>query len=189
MLTKCEGKEKSMKAKSILTIAVAGLFATVMVPAASANCGACGSHAKTAKAEKAEVKEMTIVETAVAAGSFSTLVAAVEAAGLAETLSGPGPFTVFAPTDSAFAKLPKGTVEKLLKDPEKLAAILTYHVVTGKVTAGDVAGMKSAKTVQGQDLRFDTSSGVKVNQARVITPDIMASNGVIHVIDEVLLPN
>ena len=130
-----------------------------------------------------------IVETAIAAGSFNTLVAAVQAAGLAETLSGPGPFTVFAPTDDAFAKLPAGTVESLLGDKEKLASILTYHVVAGKVMAADVAGLTSATTVQGGTLKIDTSNGVKVNDANVVTADVEADNGVIHVIDTVLLPS
>lgn len=129
-----------------------------------------------------------IVETAIAAGSFKTLVAAVEAAGLVETLTGKGPFTVFAPTDEAFAKLPKGTVESLLKDKAKLTSILTYHVVSGKVMSKDVMNLKKAKTVQGQDINIDTKSGVKVNNANVVKADIETSNGVIHVIDTVILP-
>jgi uncharacterized surface protein with fasciclin (FAS1) repeats len=132
-----------------------------------------------------------IVETAVGAGNFKTLVAAVTAAGLAETLSGPGPFTVFAPTDEAFAKLPAGTVEDLLK-PEnkaKLAAILTYHVVPGKVMAADIAGKKTmAKTVQGSEVSIDAMKDVMVDTAKVTTADIAASNGVIHVIDSVIMP-
>jgi uncharacterized surface protein with fasciclin (FAS1) repeats len=132
-----------------------------------------------------------IVETAVGAGTFTTLVAAVKAAGLAETLSSPGPFTVFAPTDAAFAKLPKGTVEDLLK-PEnkaKLAGILTYHVVSGKVMAADIAGKKTdAKTVNGQNLMIDATKGVMVNNAKVTTADVVADNGVIHVIDTVVMP-
>lgn len=130
-----------------------------------------------------------IVETAVAAGSFNTLVAAVKAAGLVDTLSGPGPFTVFAPTDDAFAKLPAGTVESLLGDIPKLTKILTYHVVSGKVTATDVVKLTSAATVEGSDLKIDASNGVKVNDATVVTPDVEADNGVIHVIDTVLLPS
>lgn len=129
-----------------------------------------------------------IVETAIAAGSFKTLVAAVQAAGLVETLSSKGPFTVFAPTDEAFAKLPKGTVESLLKDKAKLTSILTYHVVSGKVMSKDVMNLKKAKTVQGQDIMIDTKSGVKVNNANVVKTDIETSNGVIHVIDTVILP-
>ncbi len=133
-------------------------------------------------------KSHDIVDTAVAAGSFETLVTAVKAAGLVDTLKSEGPFTVFAPTDEAFAKLPEGTIEALLEDTDKLAKILTYHVVAGKVMASDVAGIDSAKTVQGGKLAIDSSSGVKINDATVIKADIETSNGVIHVIDTVLLP-
>jgi uncharacterized surface protein with fasciclin (FAS1) repeats len=129
-----------------------------------------------------------IVETAKEAGSFTTLLKAVEAAGLVETLSGPGPFTVFAPTDEAFAKIPAADLTALLADKAKLTAVLTYHVVSGAVPAKDVATMTSAKTVQGGELKLDASSGVKVNDATVIKPDVTASNGVIHVIDTVLMP-
>ena len=130
-----------------------------------------------------------IVDTAVAAGSFNTLVAAVKAAGLVDTLKSPGPFTVFAPTDDAFAKLPEGTLEALLNDKEKLTAILTYHVVAGKMMASDVVSKTSLKTVQGQSLQVSTSDGVKIGNANIIKTDIQASNGVIHVIDSVLIPN
>ena len=134
-----------------------------------------------------------IVDTAASAGNFSTLVAAIEAAGLEETLKGPGPFTVFAPTDEAFAKLPAGTVETLLKpeNKDKLVQILTYHVVPGKVMSGDVAGKSTeAKTVEGSTLEVDASDGeVKVDDARVVQADIAADNGVIHVIDTVVMPN
>lgn len=129
-----------------------------------------------------------IVDTAVSAGSFNTLVAAVKAANLVDTLKGPGPFTVFAPTDDAFAKLPAGTVDALLKDIPKLTKILTYHVVSGKVMAADVVKLKSATTVEGSDVKIDASNGVKVNDSNVVTPDVVADNGVIHVIDTVLLP-
>jgi uncharacterized surface protein with fasciclin (FAS1) repeats len=129
-----------------------------------------------------------IVDTAVAAGSFKTLVAAVTAAGLVETLKGNGPFTVFAPTDEAFAKLPKGTVEALLADIPKLTSILTYHVVSGKVTAGQVVELSEAKTIQGSMVKIDASDGVMINNSSVVTADVMASNGVIHVIDTVLIP-
>jgi uncharacterized surface protein with fasciclin (FAS1) repeats len=129
-----------------------------------------------------------IIETARSAGSFKTLLAALEAADLTDALRGAGPFTVFAPTDGAFAKLPKGTVEALLKDIPKLQSILTYHVVAGKVMASDVVKLDEAKTLQGQVVRIDTSSGVKINGARVVKTDVAAGNGVIHVIDEVLLP-
>ena len=134
-----------------------------------------------------------IVETAIDAGSFDTLVAAVKAADLVKTLSSPGPFTVFAPTDEAFAKLPAGTIDALLKDKAKLTSILTYHVVSGKVMANDVKTLSSAVTVQGQDLSIDAKRwhlhrNVKVNGANVIKADIECSNGVIHVIDKVLMP-
>jgi len=133
-----------------------------------------------------------IIDTAVAAGSFKTLAAAVTAAGLVDTLKGAGPFTVFAPTDDAFAKLPAGTVEALLKDIPKLTAILTYHVVAGKVMAADVVKLdgKSAKTVQGGDVKISTAGGVKLNGTSNVTKtDIECTNGVIHVIDAVILPS
>ncbi|MBD2016367.1 fasciclin domain-containing protein [Microcoleus sp. FACHB-53] len=129
-----------------------------------------------------------IVDTAVSAGSFKTLVAAVQAAGLVDTLKGAGPFTVFAPTDEAFSKLPAGTVDSLLKDIPQLTKILTYHVVSGKVLSSDVVKLDKATTVQGSDVKIDASNGVKVNDATVVTPDVEADNGVIHVIDSVLLP-
>jgi uncharacterized surface protein with fasciclin (FAS1) repeats len=134
---------------------------------------------------------LDIVDTAVKAGSFTTLVAAVTAAGLVETLKGKGPFTVFAPSDEAFKKLPAGTVENLLKPENKaqLASILTYHVVAGKVTAADVAGKTmKAKSVEGSEISVDATNGVKVDAATVVTADIMATNGVIHVIDAVIMP-
>jgi uncharacterized surface protein with fasciclin (FAS1) repeats len=130
----------------------------------------------------------TIVDVAIGAGNFTTLVKAVQAAGLVDTLKSEGPFTVFAPTDAAFAKIDAATLNAILADKEKLTAILTYHVVPGKVMAKDVVALKSATTVQGSDLAIDTTSGVKVNTANVVTTDIEASNGVIHVIDTVLLP-
>ncbi len=132
-----------------------------------------------------------IVDTAVTAGSFETLVAAAQAAGLVETLKSEGPFTVFAPTDAAFAALPAGTVENLLKPENKdqLIAVLTYHVVPGKVMSGDIAGKNlEVKTVQGSMIEIDATNGVKVDEATVMTADIEASNGVIHVIDRVILP-
>ena len=130
-----------------------------------------------------------IVDTAVSAGNFNTLVTAVKAAGLVETLKGEGPFTVFAPNDEAFAKIPSDTLDGILADKEMLTKILTYHVVPGKVMAADVTGLTSAQTVQGQTIAIDTSSGgVKVNGANVIATDIEASNGVIHVIDTVIIP-
>lgn len=130
-----------------------------------------------------------IVDTAVAAGSFTTLVKAVQEAGLVQTLKGPGPFTVFAPTDEAFAKLPAGTLDALLKDKQRLTSVLTYHVVPGRVLAADVMKLKSAKTVNGQEISISIKDGaVMVDNARVIRTDITASNGVIHIIDSVILP-
>jgi uncharacterized surface protein with fasciclin (FAS1) repeats len=146
------------------------------------------THAQTV-AFKAESKD--IVDTAVGAGSFKTLVAAVQAAGLVETLKGEGPFTVFAPTDEAFAKLPAGTVESLLKpeNKEKLVAILTYHVVPGKVMAADVVKLTEAPTVQGSKAKVKVEGGtVMIDGAKVVKTDIVTSNGVIHVIDAVILP-
>ena len=128
-----------------------------------------------------------IVDTAVAAGSFKTLATALGAAGLVDTLKGKGPFTVFAPTDEAFAKIPKADLEALLKDKAKLTAVLTYHVVAGKVMAADVKAGK-VKTVQGSEITISTTSGVSVNNAKVIKTDIVADNGVIHVIDTVIMP-
>jgi uncharacterized surface protein with fasciclin (FAS1) repeats len=143
----------------------------------------------TAAASAAD-KQKDIVDTAVAAGSFKTLAAALQAADLIEALKSEGPFTVFAPTDEAFAKLPKGTVETLLKpeNKEKLASILKYHVVAGKVTSDQVVKLSAAKTLQGGEVKIDAGDGVKVNDATVTKADIPASNGVIHVIDTVLLP-
>ena len=134
-----------------------------------------------------------IVDTAVKAGRFNTLVAAVKAADLVDTLKGPGPYTVFAPTDEAFAKLPKGTVDDLLKDVPKLKNILLYHVVSGKMMAADVTKEKRLKTVQGEELKIDAvrwhlHRHVKVNDADIIQPDIVVSNGVCHAIDKVLMP-
>ncbi|MBN1512023.1 MAG: fasciclin domain-containing protein [Phycisphaerae bacterium] len=150
---------------------------------ATANAGNCG--AKQAQLTKASGD---IVDTAVGAGQFKTLVAAVQAAGLVEVLKGDGPFTVFAPTDEAFAKLPEGTVDALLKDSKKLGAILKYHVVAGKVTAADVTKLKEAKTLLGQSVAISTKDGVRIENAKVTATDIDCSNGVIHVIDTVLLP-
>jgi uncharacterized surface protein with fasciclin (FAS1) repeats len=128
-----------------------------------------------------------IVDTAVAAGDFKTLATALQAAGLVETLKGKGPFTVFAPTDAAFAKVPKDQLDALLKDKAKLTAVLTYHVVSGKVMAADVKAGK-VKTVQGSELTVSTSGGVMVDNAKVVKTDIVADNGVIHVIDTVVIP-
>jgi len=160
--------------------AMLSLIAIVMVFTANARVAA---HS---------VESNDIVETAVAAGQFKTLAAALEAAGLIEALKGNGPFTVFAPTDEAFAKLPAGTVETLLKpeNKEKLKAVLLYHVVPGNVTADQVTKLngQSVKTLQGSSIKVKTAHGVRVDNANVIQTDIKASNGVIHVIDTVLMP-
>jgi len=173
-----------MKIKTILlTAAVAAAFTTT--PAVAGNDNVAAKAVKTAAAGAND-----IVAVASGAPNFKTLVAAVKAAGLVETLQGKGPFTVFAPTDEAFAKLPAGTLESLLKpeNKEKLIAILTYHVVPGKVMAADVKTM-AAKTVQGQSLNLRVSdAGVTVDNAKVVKTDIATSNGVIHVIDSVILP-
>ena len=133
----------------------------------------------------------TITETAISAGNFNTLVAAIKAADLIETLSGPGPFTVFAPTDEAFANVPAEIIQGLLKPEAKnqLVGVLTYHVVPGKVMASDVVKLTTAKTVQGQSLAISVNGGVKIDGANVLTTDIECDNGVIHVIDAVILPN
>lgn len=166
-----------------LAMSLAALTALAILPTLA-------SAQKSNHKEKAPMKN--IVQIAAEAGSFNTLVAAVKAAGLAETLQGAGPFTVFAPTDAAFAKLPAGTVDALLADTPKLASILTYHVVSGKVMAGDIVKSHGAMptTVNGLPLDIVVRDGkVFVNGAQVVTADIVASNGVIHVIDTVLLPS
>jgi uncharacterized surface protein with fasciclin (FAS1) repeats len=133
-------------------------------------------------------KPVDIVDTAVAAGQFTTLAKALTAAGLIDTLKGEGPFTVFAPTDEAFAKIPAQQLEALLQDKAALTRVLTYHVVAGKVMAKDVAGMKTAKSLAGPSLTIDAKNGVRIDNAKVLTADVAASNGVIHVIDTVLMP-
>jgi len=166
------------------------LLAGAASPAFAGNNGTHGAHAATTTKES-NMSSKDIVDTAVGAGQFNTLAAALGAAGLVETLKGPGPFTVFAPTDAAFAALPAGTVDDLLK-PEnkaKLASILTYHVVSGKVTSSDVVKLSEADSVGGPKLKITTDGGkVKINDATVTTADIETSNGVIHVIDKVLIP-
>ena len=166
---------------------------TAMVVVAAFAASACSDDNEPAKETpgEASVASSDIVDTAVGAGSFKTLVAAVQAAGLEATLRGPGPFTVFAPTDEAFAKLPAGTVDTLLKPENKqqLTAILTYHVVSGAVPSSQAVKLTSAKTVNGKDLKLEVVEGaLHVNDATVINADVDASNGVIHVIDTVLLP-
>ena len=161
-----------MKKTLIATAAALALVVTAAAPA---------------RADHHQAKD--IVDTAVAAGSFGTLATALQAAGLVETLKGKGPFTVFAPTDEAFKKLPAGTLEKLLADKAQLTKVLTYHVVAGKVMAADVVKLTSAKTVEGSDVKIAVANGaVKVNGANVVKTDVVASNGVIHVIDSVILP-
>ena len=155
------------------------------------NIAAAAAFAVSSFALSAQAYAADIVDTAVAAGNFKTLVAAVQAAGLVDTLKGTGPFTVFAPTDEAFAKLPAGTVDDLLKpeNKDKLVAILTYHVVPGKVMAADVTGKETmAKTVQGGEITVKGTDGVTVDGAKVVQADIVADNGVIHVIDAVIMP-
>ena len=172
-----------MKSKSILLI----LFAFTLL------AGCSKDAAETTTAAKAQVTgQPDIVTVAATAGDFNTLVTALKAAGLVETLRGDGPFTVFAPTDEAFAKLPAGTLDNLLlpENEERLVSILTYHVVPGKVLAAEVVGLSSASTVEGSALSISTNDdGVRVNDANVIATDVMASNGVIHVIDTVLIPS
>lgn len=161
------------------------VVAAVSAAPGFAHCGKCG----VGEAHTQAVASADIVAVAISAGSFKTLVAAVQAAGLVETLQSAGPFTVFAPTDEAFAKLPPGTVESLLANPDKLKQILLYHVVPGKVTAADVVKLSSATTAQGSNVAIQVGQGgVRVNDANVVKTDVMASNGVIHVIDTVILP-
>lgn len=182
---------QAMVAAAVAAVAFLG-FAN---PSLADSCGSAkaGSVQATAASTANEANPAaagTVVDVAIKAGAFQTLVAAIKAAGLEETLQGKGPFTVFAPTDEAFAKLPKGTVEALLQDKAKLAQILTYHVVSGRVMAADVVKLTEATTVQGQKIRIAASKdGVKVNDARVTTTDVAASNGVIHIIDTVILPS
>lgn len=168
-----------------LTFACAGSQATPH----NSNQHSAPAPEQPTSAQADESAQMDIVATAQSAGTFTTLVAALEAADLVGALQAEGPFTVFAPTDAAFAKLPAGTVEALLKDKEKLASILTYHVVSGKVLAKDAAGLSSAPTLQGQSIAIDSTEGVRINDSKVVAADIIASNGVVHVIDTVLIPN
>ncbi|MCH2177497.1 MAG: fasciclin domain-containing protein [Mariniblastus sp.] len=173
--------------KMTLTLAILAILATANMAFAQQ----CKKQQNASFASTSASQEQDIVATAVGAGSFKTLVAAAKAAGLVETLQSKGPLTVFAPTDEAFAKIPKAAIADLLKpeNKEKLAAILTYHVVPGKVTAADVVKVKKAKTVEGADVNVKVSDkGVMINNAKVLKTDIMCSNGVIHVIDTVLMP-
>jgi uncharacterized surface protein with fasciclin (FAS1) repeats len=170
--------------KTSAKIAVSALCLAVITSAGAVRAGgAPGAHPAAPAA-----RTMDIVETAVKAGSFTTLVTAVQAAGLVETLQGAGPFTVFAPTDAAFAKLPAGTLEALLADKPRLTAVLTYHVVGGKLLAADVVKVKQVTTVQGNAAMVSTADGPTIDGARIVQTDILCSNGVIHVIDAVMLP-
>ena len=168
---------RSIPSAAVLTVLSLALASTSLAGSAEKQHGSAMTGSK-----------KDLVEVAVEAGSFNTLVAALKAAGLVETLKGDGPFTVFAPTDAAFAKIPKADLDALLADREKLTAVLTYHVVSGRVTAKDVMQLRTAKTVQGQSVTIATGDGVKVDGASVTQADIQASNGVIHVIDTVILP-
>jgi uncharacterized surface protein with fasciclin (FAS1) repeats len=174
--------------KFIACLTVLGVL-TVLLHRAPASVAAQDKPVASAVAVAEDKPAKDIVDTAVGAGNFKTLVAAVKAAELVETLKGKGPFTVFAPTDEAFAKLPKETLDALLKDKKALTAVLTYHVVPGKVVAADVVKLETAKTVQGKDVKIVTKDGkVTINGANVIKTDIICENGVIHVIDAVILP-
>ena len=172
-----------MKSKKIVMVLAAALMTVAL-----AGLAVAGDYAKKKDdTMKAASSKMTIFETA-EAGGFNTLVAAVEAAGLQDALSGEGPLTVFAPTDEAFAKIPRKDLDALLADKEALKSVLLYHVVSGDVTSEDVMKLTSAKTLEGDEIKIQTKDGVMINNAKVTKADILASNGVIHVIDTVLLP-
>lgn len=174
-----------MKKTNQILCAISAMI-LISVPGLSlAHCGACGTEAAHTHAEEATT--LAIYPLAEEAG-FTTLTAAVKAAGLEAALTGDGPFTVFAPTNEAFAKLPEGTVESLLANPEQLKKVLLYHVVSGNVMAADVVKLKSATTLNGGNVAISTTDGVKINNALVIKTDIEASNGTVHVIDTVLIP-
>lgn len=159
-----------------------GMMLSLLMLAAVAGCAGNGKDAMASRTQA------DIVDTAVAAGDFDTLVSAVKQAGLVETLKGEGPYTVFAPTDEAFARIPQDQLQALLNDREALTEVLTYHVVPGRVSAAEVIKRDSLPTVQGQSIQVATADGVQVDEARVLKTDIAASNGVIHVIDRVILP-
>lgn len=181
-----------MRRNGTVTVAAFGLIGALTLGGspAGADCGSCPADGHDGHAHATRTAEKDVVDTAVAAGDFTTLAKALTVAGLVETLKGDGPFTVFAPTDEAFAKLPPGTVEGLLADKERLTKVLTYHVVPGKVLAADVAKLSEAKTVAGQSVSIEVDGDtVKVDDAVVTKTDIVARNGVIHVIDSVILPN
>jgi len=171
--------------KTFKTLMLSTLTATFLVMpfVAQAHCGGCGGCG-----DKTETTRAKAIFPLAEEAGFTTLTAAVKAAGLAETLTEKGPFTVFAPTDEAFAKLPEGTVEALLADPESLKNVLLYHVVSGTVMAEDVVALESAEALNGAKLAINTQDGVMINSSNVIKTDISASNGVVHVIDTVLIP-
>jgi len=164
----------------VSVVGIIGLFAVLVSAVAIA-----GHHGET----EAKQSNKDIVDTAIEAKNFSTLLAAVKQAGLVDALKGEGPYTLFAPTNEAFAKIPKGKLEALLKNKEALTSVLTYHVIPANVSSAQVVNLTSAKTLQGQSISIDTTNGVKVDNANIIMTDIVASNGVIHVIDEVIMPN
>jgi uncharacterized surface protein with fasciclin (FAS1) repeats len=180
--------------KTIFTLATALLLAGALTTSPLASNCSSGTADKTYGATKAKAEgkmdhKHDIIETAISTDGFGTLVTAIKVAGLVETLKGDGPFTVFAPTDDAFAALPEGAVEDLLNDKEKLTSVLTYHVVAGKHTASDVIGKDQIETVQGQKASVSTVDGkAMIDGARIVTTDIICSNGIIHVIDAVILP-
>jgi uncharacterized surface protein with fasciclin (FAS1) repeats len=181
---------KENKMRYVLTM-VMSIFVLAIASTSQANCGACGSEKNHDKGSMSETKAdmASILETAQAAGKFNTLLTAVKAAGLTDALSGEGPFTVFAPTDEAFAALPEGTVEALLKDKEKLSSILTYHVVSGEVKADKVVELEKAETLNGKSVSIKiVEKKVMIDNAQVTATDIICTNGVIHVIDSVILP-
>ena len=189
-LARCDSKIFGVPVMKISAFLVAAVLTVVSGSCFAQTCPNQGGHAEVVSTVVL-AQDKDIVDTAVSAGSFKTLVAAVKAAGLVDTLKGKGPFTVFAPTDEAFAKLPKGTVEDLLKpeNKDKLVAILTYHVVPGSVKAAAVKDGLKAKTVQGQEVSFKISGkDVMIDNAKIVKTDIETSNGVIHVIDTVILP-
>ena len=183
------GTTRSARLLGAIGLAAVGLSVAACGGNDEATSEGAAAPAPPAAATMEETMQENIVETAVAAGDFTTLTSLVEEAGLAETLSGDGPFTVFAPTDEAFAQVPQETLDALAADPDALRAVLLYHVVDGEARASDVAGLTSAETLNGESVALETADGsVKVDDATVVQADVSASNGVIHVIDTVLIP-
>jgi uncharacterized surface protein with fasciclin (FAS1) repeats len=179
-------RHRSAWALAIATVLVGGALG--LSACGGSDEGAAGVQATTTQAQAAE--EMNVVETAAAAGQFTTLASLLQQAGLVDELSDGGPYTVFAPTDEAFAQVPKETLDGLAADPEKLKSVLLYHVVEGSVPSSEVVNVDSAETLNGQAVSIDVRDGqVYVDDAKVTTPDVMASNGVIHVVDQVLIPS